>query len=756
MKIGHFLIPLGIAGALFWPSGAALASNPCCKMVSIGVPNANIILDGNAGPGEWTGAGPATNVGPLNPNVLSGTITELHKADGLYFLFVINDSSNDASDAVNMLFDINHNGGATPDADDFGVTVLRNGDATWGPANADPSTWTAVPPGTVGVTSGPSTWTVEFHLPTGAPSNLQISGSPIAVYFNFYDASQVLGENDVKYVQWPPAPMGNPDQMLDGTPDQWADLIFDPKTTFPDLEVKDVHRFDAGPANYYNLNYAGVNSFEAEVQNPGGTAFADATNVRINLYLAARGIGESWHRLDTNAVLSSDCADPTTPWNVIAKTDVCSGNSPLPDISTTSINDVVANTAKYTIQNGLTMNRTGGNPATIPGATDTVYPVIDWNTTPAQDPFFVQVTVNNNTYDRAHECMLAEAIFPNDPNPGNNTHQVNMNFIGVPGSTMLRLGFSLGWAGFGKYDPAAGKQMVLQVNRRNMDERFRFALPGLKQAGANAFIAEVKGRVSLPVQAQLQTPPAGVLGKSLKENLVIPPKAGGRAGKPASGLPPVFVKVTPDSTLWIVSYSLNDKDEQFVTLDRDGKLPHSGPAGIPDQRVRGEEESKGIRLVRSARLGELVMSFDGFKTGFGIAEGVQVKVPHNASYLALAVNDALGHYDDNGGTGYRVKILVRPQPVVADLPARDVVRRAVTSVVPTPAASSGPAKPQMSPILDVIPRVCVAGYEDINQKRVVHGQSKELFRYVGDVCWGILNVMASREPKEEKGDAPPR
>jgi len=330
-----------------------------------------------------------------------------------------------------------------------------------------------------------------------------------------------------------------------------------------------------------------------------------------------------------------------------------------------------------------------------------------------------------------------------------------MNFIGVPGSILLRLPFSLGWAGFGKYDPAAGKQMILQVARRNMDERFRFAMPGLKQMGANTFVANVKGQLSLPLQAQLQTPPADVFGKAVKENLIIPPRAGGQASKPASGLPPVFVKVPPDSILWIVNYSLNDKDEQFVALDRKGELPHSGPAGIPEQLVRGEDESKGARLVRSARLGELVMSFDGFKTGFGIAEGVQIKVPPNVSYIALAINDVLGRYDDNGGTGYRVKILVRPHPVVPDLPALDVALRAVTPIA-VPGSSSGVGKLEMTPILDVIPRVCVAGYEDVDQKRVVHGQSKELFRYVGDVCWGILNVMASRQPVEQKGDAPPR
>src|SRR5262249_17425631 len=156
-------------------------------------------------------------------------------------------------------------------------------------------------------------------------------------------------------------------------------------------------------------------------------------------------------------------------------------------------------------------------------------------------------------------------------------------FFCMPGSTMLRLAFSVGWPGFGKYDPGAGKQMVLQVARRNMDKRFRFDIPGLKQVNPNTYVAEVKGLQSLSAPPRIPAPPAGALGKRLKGTLVIPPKAGGKAREPESGLPPVYVKVRPGSTLWIVSYALNDKDEQFVALDKDGTLPHSGPAGIPEQ-----------------------------------------------------------------------------------------------------------------------------------------------------------------------------
>ena len=86
---------------------------------------------------------------------------------------------------------------------------------------------------------------------------------------------------------------------------------------------------------------------------------------------------------------------------------------------------------------------------------------------------------------------------------------------------------------------------------------------------------------------------------------------------------------------------------------------------------------------------------------------------------------------------------------------REIARRAMTPVA-APLSRGEPEKPHMVPILDVIPQVCVSGYEDIDQKRVVHGQAKELFRYVGNVCWGVLNVMASKRPPPQKGDPLPR
>jgi hypothetical protein len=771
------------AVTIFTPLMVLRAHNPCCTVASKGVPGAVITLDGVASAGEWTGAGApiAVGAGPLN-----GSITLLHKADGIYFLAVITDATNNNSDAFNIRFDIDHSGGGAPDADDFGVVITRDGQAHWGPANQNPNMWPNVPAGNVGVTSGGGSWTVEFHLPTGPPSNLSLATGTIGVYFNFYDADNAFGPNSAKYAQWPPAPLGDPNALLDQNPGQWADLVFDPKTTFPDVSVLNVRRGDAGPANYNNIDYQGVNSFEAELANPGGTAINDAANVRINLYLAAVGIGESWHRLDTNAVLTADCGLATWPSLVVAQTDVCMGAAPLPDISTMTIANVVANTAKYTIQNGLTMNRTGGNTVTIPGVSDTYYPVIDWNTTPAQDAFFQSVVVSGTTYDRAHECMLAEAIVPNDPNPGNNTVYVNMRFVGVPFTNFLRTHFSLGWPGFAKYDPNVGKAMYLQVNRRNMDERFQFELAGAKQVAGNTYVAELKGAASLDLNAGIKASAPDIFGKTLKENLMVPPKAGGTVLKPRSGVAPVWVKVPPNSDLWIVNYSLDDKDVQYVDMDGKGPLPHNGPAGLPRGRVRRPEDDAKVvsrqrpLLVPRANLGELVLSFDGFKTGIGIAEGVQIHVPPNVGFLALAINGYAGGYNNIAGTGFRVKIIVRPPNMPVELPAVEIVRAAITPAAAAPAtaavaapATVGAAVNQPAPgqlvgsivegnqyhpisIVNVIPQVCVAGYEDSGQKRAISGTANELFRYIGDVCWGISNIVQEYNPKPDRPDPAPQ
>jgi hypothetical protein len=60
-----------------------------------------------------------------------------------------------------------------------------------------------------------------------------------------------------------------------------------------------------------------------------------------------------------------------------------------------------------------------------------------------------------------------------------------------------------------------------------------------------------------------------------------------------------------------------------------------------------------------------------------------------------------------------------------------------------------------APILNVIPRVCVDGYEDTGQKRPVKGTQEELYRYIGNVCWGVINVLPKVQAKPDKGDKVP-
>jgi hypothetical protein len=206
--------------------------------------------------------------------------------------------------------------------------------------------------------------------------------------FQLFDTDNALAPS-AKYAQFP-TPAG--DTLIDGDPSQWADLLFDPATTFPNLAVTDVRTLNAVP---YMINYAGVNSVEVQISKRGSTVCPNASNVRINLYMGALGIGEPWHRLDTNGILTADCNGAAAAWNSLVlptKTDVCTGtapgSAPLPDISTLTTTAVADNTAKYTIQNGLTMERTGSSDnLTINAGPTTFYPTLNWNTTPQQDNF---------------------------------------------------------------------------------------------------------------------------------------------------------------------------------------------------------------------------------------------------------------------------------------------------------------------------------------------------------------------------------
>src|SRR5438046_9437018 len=126
--------------------------------------------------------------------------------------------------------------------------------------------------------------------------------------------------------------------------------------------------------------------------------------------------------METNPRLTADWnAAPAAGNSMVmpTKTDVCAalgpgpGVNPTPDIATIPVANL--ETALFTIKDGLTMTRTGGDTITVNGGTNNYYPVLDWNTTAAQDPFFAN-PVMGTTLDRKHERMHAEVLAANDPN----------------------------------------------------------------------------------------------------------------------------------------------------------------------------------------------------------------------------------------------------------------------------------------------------------------------------------------------------
>src|SRR5260370_14550612 len=454
----------------------------------------------------WATAGPATTIA----GAPSGSLTILHTPDSIYFLAVVNDTSSDPSDAFTLRFAV-----GADCSTDFGVIVPRSaatgGTPTWGLNCQGELGWASVPVANFGVQDNGTNWVVEFKLPIALPGGPTIAfAQPLGFAFAFCDGSAFCAYNP-----WPAGASIH-------DPATWGQIVFDPKTTFADLSVLDIHTNHVNPDHIF-LN-PGLNSFQVEVKNPGGTTVPDAKNVRINLYLAARGIGEPWHRFDTASILNTDCSAPTFNEDVLHKADVCSGNSPQPDIETTTIASVVANTALYTVRNPV--SRTGGDGITVSAGTQQFVPVVDWALTVAQNAFFVPVTVNGNSYDRSHSCLLAQVISPSDPNSSNDTVQVNMDFVVPIAGQRKLLPFSLAPARFKKYDPNVGKKMFLQVAPRNMDERFQFQLEALNQLPSGGYEADLKDTASVPVSAVMVAPPPDTQGKTLKENLVLPPRAG--------------------------------------------------------------------------------------------------------------------------------------------------------------------------------------------------------------------------------------
>lgn len=714
---------------------------------SPGVPGASINLDGVEAMGEWSGAH-SFAIDYMNGDPLTANVKALHDATGIYLIVDIHDASTNNNDQLWLRFDLDHSGGGV-DTDDWGINVTRDGQATWGELDVDPATWANVPNTEFGTTFDTgSGWVAEVRLPTGSPSGLDLGTGTVGVHFTLYNVELAFNSNSAKYTQWPtPADLNT---LPPPEPSEWGDYTFDPATTFADLAVTDV-RQGTNPETYRKISSMAPNQFYVRINNPStGVVLPDAQDVRINLYLAARGIGEPFHRLDAENVLNGDCASPPPATLLTPEPDVCAGTSPHPDISSINLADasqraaLVGGTADYTVFEGV--SRFGTSSAdprhTILGGTHDAIHVMDWTLVGGQQDKFAEIVHNSTTYRRQHQCMKAEAIFENDPNPANNTRQSNMDFVCVSALMTTFFPFTLGTAGFGEFEP--GKRMFLEVTLENIrpGANWSFDFEGLERIGRNAFMAEFRDERSLPVGLHLTAPEPAVLGTTLKENLVIPPTAGGRRLSEPSGGPPVYVRVRSGSTLLIANYEFDENDVQYVDLDgREGDFPPNGPEGLalPLSRQFGARSV----LAAGAPPGALVGSFDNFRTSFTVGSGVQVRVPRDASFLALAINDRNGSYGDNGGSGFRVKVTSLDEGEDIGAAGLGLVRElhAQEAVV------------QVTPIADVIPTLCLNGYESIRAEQNLGGQPHELYRYIGNVCWAVHNVYPrDRSQEPDRGD----
>ena len=753
------------------------AHNPGWDVPSPGRPAAGITVNGSDA--DWPGAGPSgpysfaiTDYGATDPltGPLGASVKVLHKNTGIFLFATVTDgTANLANDAIQIRFDMNHNGSL--DAPDWGVEIRRNGSTFWGPATSAASTWAAAPAGTGASDSGAgATWKAEFHLPTAAGggfAGFQINlNQPLGIHLEIFDADAdpLLSPNSAIFTQWPqPTVAEGLDTLFDTDPNKWGHYSFDPATTFPNVSVTDVRRGGGvGPSDYYKISHTQLNTFQVTVNNPGTSAIADATGVRLNLYVGAVGLGEPFHRLDQVGTIDGDCVGTWNPNASLPQTDVCSGASSLADVETFSNNDLVTNTAKYTVKNGVT--RVGGSTMTVNGGTSPTTDVDTWTTTDGQDLRYTAITVNGSTYNRQHSCMRAEALVPNDPNLADNTRQVNMDFVCVPGGSEESFLFGIGAGAFGEYIASQGKDMFLHLVKKNMGQEWRLKLTDpkgqIKQIKENVFVANVQGIQSIGATLGLTAPRAEIFGRTLKENLFVPAKAGGRQANAVipSGDAPIYVKVNAGSTLLIANFSFHSSDDtQFVDLDGTPKLlPPNGPAGLSNellQKVLKEVAEFKLLLSPTSPLGSLVGSFDNFKTSFLIAEGAQVKVPAGATHLALGINDAIGLYNDNAGTGFRVKVIERsPGTIVGNQSTEDEEGFSLIPTAHAQAQAAGDTR-LVIPLADAVPSACLNGYEKTNNVRDVAGKKRELYRYIGNMCWTVLNVFPpNRSEKPDQGD----
>ena len=251
---------------------------------------------------EWTTAGATEfNIDNAHPN--TAHVYAVHRSDGIYLRIEISDDTPNNGDTLKIYFDLAHDGGASLNGNDWGVEITRDGvNKKWGDATVNSASWSNIPAADVGMTAALSAdpWIVELRLPQGtiSPPNTHtldfaqkngctgVNAGCIGIYFQIFSALENFTDPfSTTYNQWPNPAM---ETILDTNPGSWGNYEFDALTTFPDVAVTGVRNGYSTSENYYKISHLDTNRFQVRLNNSGGTAIPNASNVRVNLYLAAR------------------------------------------------------------------------------------------------------------------------------------------------------------------------------------------------------------------------------------------------------------------------------------------------------------------------------------------------------------------------------------------------------------------------------------------------------------------------------------
>lgn len=527
------------------------------------------------------------------------TLSALNDGVNLFMAFDIPDSSAQATDALFLVFDPNHNGGAQPEGggtpDQALLLTLNNTAASNTAPNAQNFTgtgagWSAAVAGLPAgwdakytrITAGTGKWQLELRRPS---AGLAATIGFAALYLNetgpaAEDCTPFPGDGEIDdfYARFPnDLSIANPHITLPTNfpaPNAWANLNFGPPPPTVGFQGASCC---SSPAITYVPNVQpftpGVPvDIRATVHNFHASSVATNVNVEIRV-----------HDFGTGGVVVSPFPLQTQ----------------VPSI--TASNDAVTNAVNWS-----------GPPAGLHGCIRAeIKP-------PTTNQYFIQggaATVQHNIDVAEMEVGTQEAL--------------NLMTFNPEKEQPLKI------------------KLFTQVL---MPAGFRGLTFELKQLDR-----ELKAQEQVPVKLLVTAAADTPLTKVTAQKAQVPPTAGGAVrSHEGGGSEPVVITVKAGDRVHISATG-------EVDIDGRGPIPASGPAGQDVSKTMGEQGSFLLGGKSAARVGgALLGSFDNFASSFVIGSEGTVTVPSEVDQLKLAVNDVHGGFADNGGKGFEVAISTLP------------------------------------------------------------------------------------------------